>query len=85
MIGRTLTGLDANSISFNPLFVNPNGSAATVDLHIQPGSPVIARPTVAGIANDFDGDIRNPTTPDIGSDERLSFRAECRDQQTRRR
>ncbi len=36
---QAATGQDANSISVDPLFVNPNGNAATVDLHILPGSP----------------------------------------------
>ena len=40
---QTATGQDANSFSANPLFVNPNGNAATVDLHIQAGSPAIGR------------------------------------------
>ena len=67
---QTGTGQDANSISANPLFVNPNGTAATVDLHIMPGSPCIAAAIpISGIANDFDNQLRNPCTPDIGADE----------------
>ena len=31
---QTGTGQDANSISADPLFINPNGNAATVNLHI---------------------------------------------------
>ncbi len=64
------TGQDANSISADPLFVNPNGNAATVNLHILAGSPCIAAATpIGGISNDFDNDLRNPCTPDIGADE----------------
>ena len=64
------TGQDANSISANPLFVNPTGNAATVDLHIMPGSPCIAAATpISGIPTDFDNQLRNPCTPDIGADE----------------
>ena len=37
---QAATGQDANSISADPLFVNPTGTAATVDLHILPASPV---------------------------------------------
>ena len=67
---QTGTGQDANSISADPLFINPNGNAATVNLHISPGSPCIAAATpISGIANDFDNNLRNPCTPDIGADE----------------
>ena len=79
---QAAVGQDANSISADPLFVAPNGTSATVDLHIQNGSPAIglaapitstlANP-LAGVTNDFDGDNRNPTTPDIGADERTSY------------
>ena len=66
---QTATGLDAASISANPLFVAPNGTASTVDLHIQAGSPCInAGVTIAGITNDFDNDTRD-AAPDIGADE----------------
>lgn len=57
---------DLNSISEDPLFVSPT------DLHIQAGlfSPVDSAGTpIAGIAEDFDGDARNATYPDIGADE----------------
>ena len=63
---------DANSIAgpFAPLsdfFVN----AAAGDLHIQTTAlPVVNAGTpIAGIAQDFDGDARNATTPEIGADE----------------
>ena len=42
---QAATGQDANSISADPLFVNPNGTAATVDLHITPGSPCLGMAT----------------------------------------
>ena len=71
---QTGTGQDANSISADPLFVNPNGNAATVNLHILAGSPVIAMGTpITGITTDFDNDLRNPCTPDIGADERTPY------------
>ena len=34
------TGQDANSISVDPLFINPNGNAATVNLHISAREPL---------------------------------------------
>jgi len=71
---KNATGQDANSISTDPLFVNPTGTAATVDLHIQNGSPAIGAATaIVGITNDFDNDNRNPVTPDVGADERTPF------------
>src|SRR5204863_5636839 len=39
---RTATGQDTNSINSDPLYVAQTGTAATVDLHIQSGSPAIA-------------------------------------------
>ena len=68
------TGQDANSKSVDPLFVNPNGDAVTVDLHLMAGSPMIGMATpVTGITNDFDNNLRNPCTPDIGADEQASY------------
>ena len=66
---QTGTGQDANSISVDPLFINPNGNAVTGDIHIFPASPCVgAGLTIAGITNDFDGDARlNP--PAIGADQ----------------
>src|SRR5262245_43532195 len=66
---QAATGQDANSISVDPLFFNPNGNAATVDLHIPAVSPCVAAGImIAGITNDFDGDPRlNP--PAIGADQ----------------
>ena len=55
---QTATGQDANSISVDPLFMNPNGTPSPVDLHLMPGSPMIAMATpVVGITNDFDGNL----------------------------
>ncbi|MGH8094394.1 MAG: hypothetical protein ACREIF_13140 [Chthoniobacterales bacterium] len=75
---QTATGQDANSLSVDPLFLTPNGSDTTANLHIQNTSPVIgfaipitstmANP-LTGITNDFDNDPRNPATPAIGADE----------------
>jgi sirohydrochlorin ferrochelatase len=66
---QAATGQDANSISVDPLFVNPTGTAATADLHIQPNSPVINVGTsIAAVTNDFDNDARG-FAPDIGADE----------------
>jgi hypothetical protein len=79
---QTATGQDANSLSVDPLFVNPTGTAATVDLHIQAGSPVIGFATpitttlaspLTGITTDYDVQKRNPVTPDMGADERTPF------------
>ena len=73
---QTATGVDANSISADPLFVNPNGSAATGNLHIGMGSPAIGGGTpvtttlaspLTGILNDTDNYVRSTTTPTIGA------------------
>ena len=73
---QAATGVDAASISSDPLFVNPTGNASTGDLHIGAGSPTIsggtpvittlAAPT-GGILNDFDNYARSGTTPTIGA------------------
>lgn len=66
---QAATGQDVNSISADPFFVAPDGTAATVDLHLACGSPAIDRGiAILAVTNDFDGDPRgNP--PDIGADE----------------
>jgi len=73
---QAATGQDANSISSDPLFVNPNGTATTVNLHINGGSPAIGAGTpvtvtaaspLTGITNDFDNWTRSVTTPTIGA------------------
>jgi hypothetical protein len=65
---QTATGQDAHSISADPLFINPTGNAATVDLHIFSASPCAGAGTaIAGITVDFDGDLRIYSN-DIGAD-----------------
>jgi hypothetical protein len=55
---------DANSVSVDPLFVSGT------DLHLQMTSPVIGLASpLATVTNDFDGQTRDATTPDIGADE----------------
>ena len=67
---QAATGQDANSISADPSFVNPTGTAATVDLHITCNSRADGSGTpIAGITTDFDNETRDATTPDIGADE----------------
>ncbi len=66
---QAATGQDANSLNVNPLFLTPAGTAATVNLHVDPSSPADAAATPVGITNDYDGQTRSSTTPDIGADE----------------
>lgn len=66
---QTATTLDANSISTDPLYIAPGGTAASVNLHINSGSPADGAGTPVGIVTDIDGDVRSTTTPDIGADE----------------
>jgi hypothetical protein len=71
---KALSGLsprDSASVTENPSFVSTSGSNANF-LHINTMTPTQIESggiPVAGIADDFDGDTRNATTPDIGADE----------------
>jgi len=67
----TIAPRDAVSVSENPTWVSTNGSDATY-LHINTTTPTqieSAGAPVSGITDDFDGDTRNGSTPDIGADE----------------
>ena len=60
---QAITGKDLNSLTGDP---NLN----MVNLHLNLGSSCIANATpIAGITTDFDLEIRDTTTPDIGADE----------------
>jgi len=65
-------GLDANSFNSDPQFLTPNGTSATVDLHINPSVTTVVEGNglaIAGITDDFDGQTRASLTPtDIGAD-----------------
>jgi len=57
---------DASSYSENVNFVSAS------DLHINPTIQTYAESggaTIVGITDDYDGNTRNATTPDIGADE----------------
>lgn len=63
---KTLTGKDSNSVSVNPKLISHT------NLHIdstKESSLNSAGITIAGLNNDYDNNIRNITTPDIGADE----------------
>ena len=69
--------MDSASLNADPLFVNPTGTAATVDLHLQPSTPANnAGVFLAGVTDDFDGQNRSHAAPDIGADEVLSSNAD---------
>ena len=69
---QTATGQDGNSFSADPQFINPTGSAVTVDLHISAVNPTPIESSglaIAGVTDDFDGQVRAAFTPtDIGAD-----------------
>ena len=69
---RTATGLDFQSISADPMYLTPNGNAATVNLHINAAIPTSiesAGQSIASITNDYDGETRATLTPtDMGAD-----------------
>lgn len=58
------SGKDQHSVSFNPKFMGQYDLHINrdVDLHDK-GNPI------TGITTDFDGDLRDPSNPDIGADE----------------
>ncbi|MBL7938887.1 MAG: T9SS type A sorting domain-containing protein [Flavobacteriales bacterium] len=62
---------DASSVTENPTFLSLTGSSANF-LHVDPTVATQVESggvTVAGITDDFDGNVRNVSTPDIGADE----------------
>jgi hypothetical protein len=65
---QSASGMEANSVSADPLFI------AADDLHAN-GSAIndIGTPLAAPINIDFDGDLRSGTTPDLGADEFTPF------------
>lgn len=69
---QSATGLDVASFFSDPKFLNAVGSAATVDLHINPAATTLIEgngSAVAAPTDDFDGQVRASLTPvDIGAD-----------------
>ncbi|MCB9341981.1 MAG: hypothetical protein H6577_27960, partial [Lewinellaceae bacterium] len=66
-----VTPRDAVSVSGNPTFLSTTGSSADF-LHLDPSVPTQTESggtPVAGITDDYDGNVRNVSTPDIGADE----------------
>ncbi|MCC2547241.1 T9SS type A sorting domain-containing protein [Hymenobacter sp. BT175] len=67
-----LLNREANSVTEAATpFASTTGSDANF-LHLTPGAPTQAESAgqpYAGITTDFDGDVRNTSTPDIGADE----------------
>lgn len=66
-----VTPRDSASFSENPPFLSTTGSSANF-LHINPATPTQLESggtPVGGITDDFDGQTRNVSTPDVGADE----------------
>jgi len=73
---QAAVGQDANSLSADPQFKIPDGSRTTLDLHIPLTSAVRTKGTPIGsVTNDYDGDVRNATAPDMGADEAVPLLA----------
>jgi len=60
---QTASGMDANSLSVDPLYYSND------DLHDKATQIRHAGLPLAGVTVDYDGQIRNALTPDIGADE----------------
>lgn len=60
---QNISLVETNSLSVDPWFISD------VDAHVN--SPILngAGTPIAAVSNDFDGDLRNANTPDIGADE----------------
>jgi len=70
---QAATKMDISSLSADPLFNNPATTADSVDLHLQDGNPAAgAGQHVAAVSDDFDGETRSRSAPDIGADETVS-------------
>ncbi|MCX6247914.1 MAG: hypothetical protein NTW10_09285, partial [Bacteroidetes bacterium] len=67
---RAATNRDNASGIGDPNFVTPNGTSATVNLHVQSNTPIEASGTpLAAVTTDYDGAARSGLTPvDIGAD-----------------
>ena len=68
---NALSLIDGQSAQINPSFVAPNGTSATVDLHLTSSNPAEGQgdPTVTVVNDDFDGQIRSGLSPnDVGAD-----------------
>ncbi|MFC2136827.1 LamG-like jellyroll fold domain-containing protein, partial [Bacteroidota bacterium] len=62
---QTFTNQDANSLSIEPRYISEN------DAHMQSFSIYLdgAGQPLGDVPNDIDGELRDPSTPDIGADE----------------
>jgi len=69
-VWKATTSQDANSVSGDPMFVNP-----LADLHAM-GQVADNAGTSVGLATDIDGETRSTTTPDIGADE-YAYVSQC--------
>ena len=63
---------DANSQTGDPIFIAPTDGAASLDMHLDTGTPTPAEQNgvfIASVTDDFDGQVRSSLSPtDIGAD-----------------
>jgi len=60
---QTASGQDANSLSVEPMFIGPDDPHFPNPLLNDAGTPL------SEVTDDIDGEMRDPTAPDIGADE----------------
>ena len=72
---------DNNSWVADPMFINPTGNTASIDLHINPSVATIVESTgtvIASVTTDYDNQTRSGLTPtDIGADAGVFISSVC--------
>ncbi len=80
-VAGTIAPRDALSFTENPTFLSITGSDADY-LHINPAAATQIENSgtvISGLTDDYDGDLRNISTPDIGADEFVGTFSELSD------
>jgi hypothetical protein len=64
------TSMDASAVYADPLFINATAGTASIDMHLDAGSPAEGAGTaIVAVTTDYDGETRSSLSPtDIGAD-----------------